>query len=63
MAIQSYMRYSHVGIMFVLVFSACFYLGYYCDSRWHTQPWLTLLGCTIGFGAAFWFLIQEVGKK
>ena len=28
-------------------------VGYYLDSRWHTTPWLTLVGVLIGLAGGF----------
>jgi F0F1-type ATP synthase assembly protein I len=59
MQTKNYLRYSHLGLQFFIVFAGCFYGGYYLDKQWATSPWLTLSGFVVGFAASLWFLVKE----
>ena len=62
---NSFMKYSQVGLIFILMFAAIFYAGNYLDRTFKTLPLFTLLGILVGFGAAFTWLIKTVngGKR
>lgn len=54
------LRYSHLGLQFVLVFLFFAYLGFKADEKLGTLPLLTVLGVMVGFGLAFYQLYLAV---
>jgi hypothetical protein len=54
------LRYSHLGIQFVLVFGGMVILGFLADQRLGTLPLLTILGVLVGFAGAFYQLYVGV---
>ena len=42
--IQALGNYSYVGIFFGVAVCLGLFAGRWADRRWHTEPWLTLLG-------------------
>jgi ATP synthase protein I len=51
--IQIVGSYSYVGIFFGVAVCLGLLGGRWLDHRWHTEPWLTLLGVLIGVAAGF----------
>jgi F0F1-type ATP synthase assembly protein I len=49
-----------IGLEFVTVGCLPILGGYWCDTRWHSSPWLTLAGVAIGLVAAMYNLIRRV---
>jgi len=47
-----------IGLMLGLSATLGFFLGRWLDDRWHTTPWLSLVGLFIGLGAGF----VEIGR-
>ncbi|MBX3465799.1 MAG: AtpZ/AtpI family protein [Planctomycetes bacterium] len=54
------LRFSHLGIQFVMVFGLFVALGFMADERLGTLPLLTVLGVMVGFGLAFYQLYVAV---
>jgi F0F1-type ATP synthase assembly protein I len=54
------LRFTTVGIQFVIVFGAFLGLGYWLDRRWNTSPYLILAGTLLGGTAAFYTLYREI---
>lgn len=54
------LRYSHLGLQFVLVFLFVAFLGFKADEKLGTLPLLTVLGVMVGFGLAFYQLYLAV---
>ncbi len=46
-------RYSHVGIFFGVAIALCLLGGQWLDKRFHTTPWLTIVGLLVGVAAGF----------
>jgi F0F1-type ATP synthase assembly protein I len=44
--------YSYIGIFFGVAVVLGMLAGRWADRRWHTEPWLTLVGLLIGLAAA-----------
>jgi F0F1-type ATP synthase assembly protein I len=44
--------YSYIGIFFGVAVVIGLLAGRWADRRWHTEPWLTLVGLLIGLAAA-----------
>ena len=59
----SWLRYSHLGIQFCLVFGVFVALGIWADGRLGWSPWLTLAGTLFGMAAATYLLIRETSSK
>ncbi len=51
--IQIVGSYSYVGIFFGVAVVIGLFAGRWADRRWHTEPWLTLVGILIGVAAGF----------
>jgi ATP synthase protein I len=51
--IQIVGSYSYVGIFFGVAVCIGLFAGRWADHRWHTEPWLTLVGVVIGVAAGF----------
>ena len=51
--IQIVGSYSYVGIFFGVAVCIGLFAGRWADHRWHTEPWLTLLGLLIGVASGF----------
>jgi ATP synthase protein I len=51
--IQIVGSYSYVGIFFGVAVCIGLFAGRWADHRFHTEPWLTLLGTLIGVASGF----------
>jgi len=51
--IQATARYSYLGIFFGVAVVIGVLAGRWADNRWHTGPWLTLLGLLLGVASGF----------
>jgi ATP synthase protein I len=51
--IQIVGSYSYVGIFFGVAVVLGLFGGRWLDHRWHTEPWLTLVGVVIGVASGF----------
>ncbi len=51
--IQLMSRYSYVGIFFGVAVAIGYLGGHWLDRRWHTEPWLGLIGLLLGVAAGF----------
>ncbi|HEY2749602.1 MAG TPA: AtpZ/AtpI family protein [Polyangia bacterium] len=51
--IQALSNYSYVGIFFGVAVCLGLFAGHWADRRWHTEPWLTLVGVVVGVAAGF----------
>ena len=58
--VNQLLRFSHLGIQFVLVFGFFVFVGYYVDQKAQTLPLFTILGVMAGFAAAFYQLYVGV---
>ena len=58
----SWLRYSHLGLQFVLTMGLCLWAGLWADERFRTEPWLTVTGALFGIGAATYLLIRAVSR-
>ena len=38
----------------------CILAGYWLDKKWHTTPWLLVVGSLVGFAAGMWVLFRTV---
>jgi ATP synthase protein I len=45
--------YSYVGIFFGVAVCIGLFAGRWADRRFHTEPWLTLVGVLVGVAASF----------
>jgi len=57
---SAYMRYSHLGFVFLTVIALFLGLGYLLDELFGTQPWLFALSVFPGLGAGFYLLYKEL---
>jgi ATP synthase protein I len=51
--IQVLGSYSYIGIFFGVAVCLGLLAGRWADRRWHTEPWLTLVGLGIGVASGF----------
>jgi ATP synthase protein I len=51
--IQLMGTYSYIGIFFGVAVCIGFFAGRWADRRWHTDPWLQLIGLGIGVASGF----------
>lgn len=56
----NYLRYSHLGIQFALVFGVCVAAGMALDRKLQWSPLFTILGLFLGFAAALYHLVKAV---
>jgi F0F1-type ATP synthase assembly protein I len=63
--LQSYMRFSHLGLQFAMTIALLTGGGVWLDGKLGTMPLFTLIGLFLGFGAGFYHLYRAVfaGKK
>ena len=61
-ALRDYGRYGSVGIELVLSILIGLWLGKKGDERFHTAPWLTLLGLVVGVYASVRTLLKVAGQ-
>jgi len=47
-----------VGIEFAVAIGLFGWIGWLLDGRWHTSPWLMVIGLAIGFVVGFWMLFR-----
>lgn len=52
--------YMGLGFELVVPIIAGVLLGYWADSRWGTEPWLTLTGALLGIAAGFLNFFRSV---
>ncbi len=58
-----YLKYSHVGVQFVLTVGIPTALGFWADHEWGTLVLFTLLGFAIGFAAGLRSIVGELFPK
>lgn len=46
-------RFSYLGIFFGISVVLGYYAGHWADQRWHTDPWLGIVGLLLGVAAGF----------
>jgi F0F1-type ATP synthase assembly protein I len=62
-SLARYLRYSHLGIQFLVSIALPLALGIWLDRRWGTKVLFTLLGLAVGFAAALYSLYGELYRK
>lgn len=55
-----YLRYSGLGIQFLVSVGLCVWAGSWLDGKVGTSPLFLLLGTLLGFAAGTWALLKEV---
>ncbi|MCU1283069.1 MAG: hypothetical protein JWM53_6615 [bacterium] len=60
--LQAMGSYSYIGIFFGVAVCLGVFGGRWADRRWHTDPWLELVGLGIGLASGFRELYR-VSKK
>lgn len=58
----TWLRYTHLGIQYCLTLLLCVLAGQWLDERAQTQPWLTIVGALLGFGAATWLIVSATQR-
>ena len=52
-----------VGFEFAVAIGVFGWIGWLLDNRWHTLPWLTVVGLAIGLIVGFWILVRAVRQS
>jgi ATP synthase protein I len=52
--------YLGIGVEFTASILICLGIGWWVDQRYHTSPWLTLVGAFFGMAAGFYNLYRTV---
>jgi F0F1-type ATP synthase assembly protein I len=60
--VQATARYGSIGIFFGVAISIGYFAGHWLDQRWHTAPWLSLVGVLFGVASGF-VELYRVGKS
>ncbi|POY35076.1 hypothetical protein C3K47_16875 [Solitalea longa] len=59
--LRSYARYSGMGFQMIAIIGAFAYGGVKLDDHIKgNQPWFTILGCLLGIGLSFYFVIKQL---
>ena len=58
----SWLRYSHLGLLYCVTVLLGVALGYWGDAKLDTDPWLTVGGSLLGMAAATYNLVREVSR-
>ncbi|UKJ07335.1 AtpZ/AtpI family protein [Solitalea lacus] len=59
--LRSYARYSGMGFQMIAVIGVFAFAGVKLDERIASQtPWFTILGCLMGIGLSFYFVIKQL---
>lgn len=58
-----YLRYSHLGLQFLIAVGLPTWLGIWLDRRWGTTVLFTLLGLALGFTAGIFSIYAELFKR
>jgi F0F1-type ATP synthase assembly protein I len=58
--LAQYLKYSHLGIQFLLAVGLPTALGIWLDRRWGTKVLFTLLGLALGFTGGFYSIYGEL---
>jgi F0F1-type ATP synthase assembly protein I len=53
-------RLMGLGLQFVIAILLCLYGGMWLDAKFHTAPWLMLIGALLGAGAGFYSMVRVV---
>lgn len=59
---QAYGVYGSAGVQLAVSVVLCLLGGRYLDKKWHTTPWLMLLGLLLGMTAGFINLFKLIKK-
>lgn len=59
---NEWLKYTTVGLQFVLVLLLPLGLGYWADTYFETLPWGTLIGFALGATAAMMGVVREVKR-
>jgi ATP synthase protein I len=51
--VQATSRFSYIGIFFGVAIALGVLAGRWADRRWHTDPWLMMLGLLFGVASGF----------
>ncbi|MCB1200870.1 MAG: AtpZ/AtpI family protein [Leptospiraceae bacterium] len=59
---QVYMRYTHLGLEFIVVFLGFLFLGKWLDEIAGTSPWLLLVCISAGFALGMYRIIKVANE-
>ncbi len=54
--------FASVGLEFLLAILLPGALGYWLDTKWHTTPWLMLVGGAFGFAVGLYKMLQTAKR-
>lgn len=55
-------RVSYIGVFFGVAIVLGYFLGRWLDGRWHTAPWLSIVGLLVGVAAGFRELLRIAAR-
>lgn len=53
---------SGLGMEFLAALAVPGGVGWWLDSRWHTSPWLLLIGIAVGFAVGLYIMIRASNR-
>ncbi len=59
-------RLSYLGIFFGVAAAIGYFAGHWADDRFHTTPWLSMVGLMVGIAAGFkelWRVTKQLRKE
>ncbi len=59
-AYQSLQPYLSLGLTIAVTIVVFLFIGHWLDSRWNTEPWLTLAGGIVGIFLGFTYMYYTV---
>lgn len=61
-ALRAFALASSISIQFAASVVVGWWIGNYLDQRWHTAPWLGLLGLLLGIGAGVYGIVRLLSR-
>lgn len=58
----TWLRYTHLGLQYCLTLLLFVLGGRWADQRLSTDPWLTIAGALLGFGASTYLIVKETQR-
>lgn len=55
----SWLRYTHLGLQYCLTLLLFVLGGRWLDQRLETEPWWTIVGALLGFGASTFSIVRQ----
>ena len=59
---QTYMRYTHLGLEFIVIFLGFLFLGKWLDEQLGSTPWIMLLCLIAGFALGMYRIVKVANE-